>query len=301
MSVPRPVTRSPLDRSGSSERLTRSPDRPRSVECVRSLTRLAIASGITLTLCVAAGVVGVVALLNPPSPTTRITAADGSVITLDWRDFPASSDPDLDPRDVLDAPRAEDVAAVVTEQIESLGAGLAPALPGVEWNPADPDEPTLFQDEGNGYGGETLLHTYNASASTDGTLPGGAGWNTLTDALDAQLSDLGYDDIVWDFERDRYPGETRAEFEEEMVTQYGSTDPDAMWMWSGFARQGSLWVMISIWDERRGAPEDAWPEETTGLDLLFGGTVISEKDEAAYADGVAPFEGLPRPASTSSD
>ena len=43
------------------------------------------------------------------------------MVTLDWRDFPASSDPDLDPQDVLDAPRAEEVAAVVDRAAEEAG------------------------------------------------------------------------------------------------------------------------------------------------------------------------------------
>ncbi|RUR01718.1 hypothetical protein [Labedella endophytica] len=268
---------------------------------MRPLSRLALAAGVTLVLCAVAGVIGVVSLLNPPSPTTRITSDDGSEITLDWRDYPAFADPSLDPQDVLDAPRAGDVAAVVSEQIDELSTGLTPALPGVGWNPADPDAPILFPADGNGYGGESLHLGYNVTASTTGTLPEGHDWNALTDALAGELSALGYADVVWDFDRAPYPGQTRSEHEDEVVSQHGSLDPDEMWMWSGMAQQGSLWVMITIWDERRGAPEDAWPEETTGLDLLFGGTVISQDDEAAYADGVAPFEGLARPDSTSSD
>jgi hypothetical protein len=268
---------------------------------VRSFTRLAVATGVTLTACVAAGVVGVVSLLNPPSPTTQITSADGSEITLDWRDYPASSDPALNPQDVLDAPRAEDVPRVIDRQLDSLSTGLAPELPGVGWNPPDPDVPILYPEEGNGYGGESLQRVYNASASTTGDLPAGEDWNTLTDALESELAGLGYDDIVWDFDRGPYAGQTRAEYDDEIVGQFGSLDPDEMWMWSGMAQQGSLWVMITIWDERRGAPEDAWPEETTGLDLLFGGTVIAEEDEAEYAAGVAPFAGLPLPNSTTSD
>lgn len=285
----------------SSERRTRRPSRPRSVWRVRPLSRLALAAGITLVLCAVAGVVGVVSLLNPPSPTTVITSDDGSEITLDWRDYPAFADPSLDPQDVLDAPRAEEVTVVVDDQIESVSSGLAPVLPGVEWDTPEADGEVLFPAEGNGYGGESLHLGYNVTASTTGTLPVDHDWNALTDALAGELSALGYADIVWDVDRGPYQGQSRSEYEDEIVSQHGSLDPDEMWMWSGMAQKGSLWVMITIWDERRGAPDDAWPEETTGLDLLFGGTVISQDDEAAYAGGVSPFEGLARPEATSSD
>lgn len=269
---------------------------------MRTVTPLAVAAGLTLTACLVAGTVGLVTLINPPSPTTRVTTADGSEITLDWRDFPASSDPFLDPQEVLDGPRVEDVADVVDEQIAALSASLAPLTPGVEWVELNPDdEPTFYPSDGNGYGGESMHQTFYVSMTSVGELPADSEWSTLTDALDAELVHLGYGEVTWEFERAMYPGQTEAQHERDMIDQFGAIDPDEMWLWSGVADGGCLWASVLLWDKRRGAPEDVWMEETSGMEVSLGGSVISRDDEAAYAEAVAPFDGLTRPDSTTSE
>lgn len=262
-----------------------------------------IAGAMAIQLAVGAALVGVTAvhILAPPSPVTTVTDDDGREVVLDWADYPA--DPWLDPEDVLAAPRAEEVAEAGEAELAALCAAVDPAAPGLDWESDDTGTGELLDRDagGNGYGGRSLHRVYNSPGFVSDGLAAGADWTAVADALDAELATLGYDPIVWDFDRELYDHQTRAERDAEIVDQFGSLDPERMWMWSGFAERGSMWMAVTIWDERRGAPEDAWPETRSGISLFIGGTVVAATDEDAYAAGVAPFEGLRRPEPTRSD
>lgn len=272
---------------------------------MRSPSPTALIVGAVVTqLAVGAALIGVTAVywLAPPSPVTTITVEDGREVELDWADYPA--DPWLDPDDVLAAPRAEDVAEIGDAELVELRAAVEPAAPGLDWESQGSGTADSLLDRpvgGNGYGGRSLHRTYNAPDTVGDGLGTDAEWTAVSDALDAELSRLGYDEIVWDFDREPYVQQSRAERDAEIFEQFGSLDPDRMWVWSGWAERGSMWVAVTIWDERRGAPEDAWPESQSGISLSLGGTVVAVSDEEAYTAGVAPFDGLPRPEPTRSD
>lgn len=260
---------------------------------------------VTLSLVVAlgatAGVVAVARVLDPPSPTTAVTTADGDIV-VDWADYPADSQ--LDPADVLTAPRAGDVADVGTETLSALRGAVEQTAPDLDWTTdaaEDAGHGVLFPVSGNGYGGDSLHLSYNSPTVTGVGLDADADWHSVTAAVDAELDALGYTPVLWDFNREPYDWQTTAEQEAEIVDQFGSLDPDEMWSWSGMATNGSMWAWVTVWDTRRGAPEDAWPETQSGISLFVGGTVVAADDERAYADGVAPFEGLTRPEPTHSD
>lgn len=241
-------------------------------------------------------------MVDPPSPTTTVTADDGSQVVLDWADYPADSYED--PEDVLAAPRAEDVERVGEEQLLALQSATEPVAPGLAWALDQPDDVTFepFPVGGNGYGGPSLHQVYNSPTNLGDGLADDADWSAIVGAVEARLAELGYGELEWEFDRLPYAYETVAERDAQVVEQFGSLDPAEMWMWSGTARQGSMWVWVSIWDERReGAPTEPWQGAESGVSLFIGGTVVSERDEEAYANGVAPFEGLSRPTSTHSD
>lgn len=239
--------------------------------------------------------------LAPPSPVARITADDGTEMVLDWADYPG--DPSLDPDDVLAAPRAEEVADVGDTELFTLQSAADTAVPDLAWD----SDGTGTEDSvlnttvgGNGYGGRSLHRIYNSPNLLSDDLPADADWAGLGAALNEELLALGYDTITWDFERPPADHQTDADRDAEILDQFGSLDPERMWNWTGITERGSMWVSVTIWDDRRGAPEAYWPT-ASGISLSVGGTVVAASDEDTYEAGIAPFSGLPRPKSTRSD
>lgn len=158
-----------------------------------------------------------------------------------------------------------------------------------------------YPSGGNDYGGSTLHWVYNSDTNEGTGLAADADWRVIAAALETELVDLGYGAIAWDFAREPYPHETQAERDADVRSVHGSLDPEAMWVWSGLAEHGSMWVWVTIWDERRpSAPAESMGAGESGVSLFVGGTIIAAGDEQAYVDGVAPFDGLARPEATHS-
>lgn len=263
---------------------------------------LIIGAAIT-QLAVGVAIVAITATywLAPPSPVARITTDDGTETVLNWADYPG--DPSLDPDDVLAAPRAEDVSDVGDTELAALRSAADTAAPDLTWESDDTGtEDSLLNMTvgGNGYGGQSLHRIYNSPNLLSDGLTEDANWAGIGAALDDELIALGYDTITWDFERPPYDYQTRADRDAEILDQFGSLDPERMWSWTGIAERDSMWVSVTIWDDRRGAPEAYWSTES-GISLSVGGTVVAASDEDTYEAGVAPFAGLPRPKSTRSD
>lgn len=236
------------------------------------------------------------ALLSTPSPTTTVTDASGREVTLSWADYPG--DPYVEPAEVLAAPRAEHAEAVAEAQLTELRAAIDAHAPGLAWERAL--EGGVYPHDGNGYGGPTAHRTLNATELHAADVPDD--WPALVTVIEAELAELGYGPIEWEFEREPFEHETPAERDAAVVEGFGALEPERMWQWLGTAHDGAMWVTVMLVDVDRGvgAPPDAEPGSPERLGLMVGGTVIAAADEQAYRDGVAPFEGLEHPEPTES-
>lgn len=254
--------------------------------------RIGVATAIAMLATTATGC----ALLDPPSPTTTVTDAEGQEVTLSWADYP--SDGSTDPVEVLAAPRAEQVDAVGEALLAELQRAVDAELPGLDWQRET--EGGVHVQDGNGYGGATLLRTYNSADVSAADAP--ADWPALAAAIDAELAEQGYDAIEWEFDREPFGHETPAERDAAVVEQFGSLDPARMWHWSGSARNGAMWVSVLLQDVDRGvgSPADSAASSPQLLHFMVGGTVLATADERAYRDGIAPFDGLEPPEATHS-
>ncbi|GEK79028.1 hypothetical protein ABA31_03790 [Agrococcus baldri] len=243
-----------------------------------------------------AAVVTSCSLLNPASPTETVTDASGQASEVDWADYPGEGT--LDPEDVLAAPRAEDVEAHAEQVLADLQAAVDAQQPGLAWSRGL--EGGVYPHEGNGYGGATMHRTLNSAEVLTTEVP--QDWPATVAVVEAALAEHGYGPVQWDFEREPYPEETAEERDAEIRSTNGSLDAAQMWQWMGNANDGSMWVTVMLVDVDRGvgAPADAEQVTPRMLGFMVGGTVISAADEQAYRDGVAPFEGLERPAPTHS-
>lgn len=243
-----------------------------------------------------AAVVTGCSLIFGSSPTSTVTGADGQQVTLDWADYPAGASVPAD--QVLAAPRAEEVEAVGNQVLLGLQAAVDAHAPGLDWERDGDGE--VFESGENGYGGPSLHRVLNSAELSTAEAPDD--WPALAAAIDAELALHGYGPVAWDFGREPYAHETRAERDADVRSTNGSLDPAQMWQWMGNADDGSMWVSVMLWDVDRGvgAPPEALRDEPQMLAILVGGTVISAADEEAYRDGIAPFEGLEPPEATHS-
>lgn len=241
----------------------------------------------TAALCLLGSVVTGCAVLWPQSPTSTVTDASGAQRTISWADYPASAQ--VDPAEVLAAPRAEQAEAEGAALVGELQEAIDAAVPGLAWERGP--EGGVYPSAENGYGGRSLHQVLNSQEASVAQPP--EDWPALAAAIEAALAEHGYGPIGWDFERAPWGHETTAERDADVLATNGSLDPARMWQWMGNADNGSMWVSVILVDPARGAggPADAEPV----LSLMVGGTVVAAADEQAYRDGIAPFAGLEPP------
>ncbi|MGO3887001.1 MAG: hypothetical protein ACTJHU_11960, partial [Mycetocola sp.] len=116
------------------------------------------------------GIAVTVALLTAcaPSPTSTTTNSDGNTTTVDWADYPAHAG--IPANDILILPRSDAVEARAEQLIGDAQAALRADYGITGWIAEQDDG--WFPQEGNGYGGESLLTTFNsASYEVNVTIP----------------------------------------------------------------------------------------------------------------------------------
>ncbi|MGO3247857.1 MAG: hypothetical protein ACTIK9_01265 [Agrococcus casei] len=227
-----------------------------------------------------AAIVAAVILLSActPSPTTTSTDAEGNTVTVDWVDYPASAG--IPASDVLMLPAAEEVEARAGQLIVEVQDTLETEYGISEWTVES--ESGWYPEEGNGYGGKSLLTTYNSAIHEVNVEIPVEQWDAVIDTV-RQIAER-YE--ITDQARDTY-------FEEY---------PE--WMRVGSFHRGAEFFDVTIQDDtlnpdyQAGESDD---ELVAGVSLFYGITTISETDRAEFIRRATPFEGIKMPEATTSD
>jgi hypothetical protein len=234
------------------------------------------------------------------SPTTTISRPDGTDVTVSWEDYPGSAG--VVAADVLAAPRENDV--------ETAGAALFTALRetldeqfDLQWK--EHDEDGWYPEDGNGYGGESMLITYNSrSIETDSAPSSPSDWRSIIERVSAVTEASGLGPIVLD--HDEPPvGTDEAVWRREYHDRFGTKDPDRYWMWTGTAYGDSQWLAVWIIDGDRDQTGKAVDElgdgPTQSIGFSYGVTTVPDKDRDAFVRALKPFAGLEKPPASHSD
>ncbi len=250
---------------------TRSPALRRGSHPAVRAAALAASAALTLLLagCAAA------------SPTTTYTDASGEEVTVDWRDYPAHAGIDADA--VLAAPVAEDVEArweqIRVAVVDAIDAELDGALDAASWS--ERGEGGWNDQVGNGYGGESMLSTYNSGSWEAEIVLPREDWDRVIAAAGAELAEWG-------------------------ITGVGPEPTEVPeWLDFGDFFEGPEFVSVAVQDAsldadaHSGALERGWL--VSGISLFYGIQTIAEADRDAFTAAAAPFAGLERPEPTSSD
>lgn len=213
-----------------------------------------------------------------PSPTSKTTDAEGNTVTVDWVDYPASAG--MPANDVLILPSAEEVEARADQLIGEVQDTLEAEYGITGWTTQN--EAGWYPQEGNGYGGESLLTTYNsASHEAEVKIP--------IEHWDAVIETVG--EIA-----ERY------EIADEASDTYFAEYPE--WMRGGSFHRGTEFFDVFIQDDTLNPDHDADERNdglAMGVSLFYGITTISETDRAEFVRRATPFEGLKLPEATTSD
>ena len=253
-----------------------------------ALTSATIAAIAVLTGCAAA-------------PTTTITDADGSTVIVDWADYPGHAG--IDAAQLVNAPPEQEVEAVSSALLDAIGAQLSDRF-GVTFTVEGDDIWTASQ--GNGYGGESLLTSYNSAARETSTIPSAPDdWRAIVAIVTEEAIRAGLGPVVLDHESESYLRDES--WQKDTRERFGTDDPDQFWSWSGFAYGDSQWLSISLSDARRDASGEAVREakkfdsQGQSISVFYGATTVQADSRIEFAEKIKPFIGLTPPPSTTSD
>lgn len=231
------------------------------------------------------------------SPITTVRAADGSTRTLTWAEYPGSAGIDAD--DVLSASDIDDIEAHAAALLDDMRDAIEEES-GIRLE-ATSDRGELRDLPSNGYGGSTLLDSYNAPSLTAAEVPEDYDtWVRIYERISRLAEDAGAGPLTLEqdqeFIRDD-PGQ-RAQFESDWAT---GVDGEYALL-SAFTRQSTQFLHLTISDPtRRLAASD---EEKAGgpmMSIDYGATIVPEEDRAEFERRLAPFVGAPKPDSSEWD
>jgi hypothetical protein len=261
-----------------------------------------VCAGAALVLAVAA----VFALTScTPSPQTTYVAENGQEVTVDWVDYPGQAG--VDSVQVLLAPSAEETREQSSAILAEIESRLSDEF-GVVWENAPSGDGQrvdgdFYLSEGNGYGGDSLYVTFNALGRESLSIPTSEeDWDRIIAVIAEVTQAYGLGGLNSD------GLETMGNSDE--VAPLTGQSVDAYWQWGGTAYGRSQWVYASLMDvdrdetgaalkDMKGSIEYGWNPRS--INISYGATILPAADRAVYVERVAPFEGLARPAATSSD
>lgn len=235
------------------------------------------------------------------APETTIVDDSGEERTISWSDYPAHAAADA--QAALAAPTPEQVEARERRMVDAIKAAVDEDY-GFDW--ATEGESGWSDREGNGYGGESYLTTYNSAAlMSDGVPEGADAWRDVLRQIDAVLADFELAGLELLHESSPYSDEEQ--WREELVEKFGTTDPDEYWQWTAESSSGSEWVSLTFTDVAKDPAGEA-AEEREGIDLpgqsisvSYGATTVPAEERDAYRQALEPFDGLAKPESSTYD
>ncbi len=236
-----------------------------------------------------------------PAPTTTYSNAAGQEVTVNWKDYPGPSG--VESEDILAAPTVEDADAVGNKIMTDFKTALTDEF-GLAWSAEG--EPAWYTSSGNGYGGEAMTSTLNSEIWHSNTVSSSTtDWLRIIDIANTITQAQGLGTLI--LEHERYPFRDGSALEKEMLERYGTTDPQQIYEWHGFAYGASQWLSVNIHhagrDPRGKAAQEfrelGLPEAT--VSVSYGATTVFAADLPAFKEALKPFAGLEHPEPTTSD
>ncbi|WP_426323007.1 hypothetical protein [Microbacterium sp. E-13] len=176
----------------------------------------------------------------------------------------------------------EHVASAITT---ASGIKLDPVSSSASWF-ADTN---WHKEDGNGYGGESMLVTVNCCEMQGDSVPNHDDWRSLLDAASDAAKERGL-----------------ASFAIESGIE-GCNGLEKCWRVIAHATDGVQWLSLTIEDRALDTSGDAGREaDRLGLPiaavhLTYGATVVEAGAKDRFAKAMEPFVGLERPEATTSD
>lgn len=216
------------------------------------------------------------------SPETSYVDASGETVTVNWRDYPATSW--IGAEAVLAAPSAEEVPERSERLLAELRAALDAEFRIPEWSACclDAGADAWFRTGENEYGGDSMLRSYNSpSWSGEAEIPRGQ-WDRVVEIVAEVASEHGLD-----ARRDDDGGSPELKLWLREVSLSRGNDTE--------------WLSVTVQDARRDpsgralkdAEEHGWI--VSGITMFYGITTISDEDRAEFERRAEPFAGLQRP------
>lgn len=250
----------------------------------RRLAAGALASLILLTGCSA-------------PPVTTHKQADGSILTLNWADYPGHAY--FEPSDILATPDAEQIEAHGRLLLETIRTEVAAEV-GIDLEFLD-GEARFDELASNGYGNPTLLTSFSCCSLLATAVPANfADWTRVYQIVARVSKDFGAGPMIREQDQPEFKGnpEHEALFEET----WGTGTPGEYSLLSAWTTGSGQTVWLTIEDPaRRPGASDAEKANEPRMSVDYSATVLQAGNRAEFIERLAPFDGAARPDSTEWD
>lgn len=219
------------------------------------------------------------------SPTTSYTDESGNTVTVNWRDYPAASW--YGAEEVLEMPMAGEAEARSRELLREARDALDQEFGLGGWEVYG--DPLGYEDwypmDGNGYGGHSMLATFNSQSWQAEATVSREQWSRMIDVVAEVAKRYGLDGRSLEELDPEHEGWTRS----EVLFHEGE--------WLNVGVQNAQLDPTGVAVEE--AEQYGW--FASGVSISYGITTIRDEDRAEFERRAAPFSGLDRPAETHPD
>lgn len=258
-------------------------------------------------LLAAVALTGCSALGMAPPPTSTYTDAPGKNVTVDWADYPAHAG--MGGEVLLGRADQSELEPEVRPLIRGLRAAIADAS-GMEMTSVEPEDEWFndenwFVQQGNGYGGDSLLVTVNCCELATDAVSVPTTWQIVLDAASEVTIAAGLGPLV--LEQDSEQMKADPSWRKEYLDRYCNLEGGECWLWNARVYDGVQWVDFVIQDaglDPTGAAPTAAENVDGRLDNIrvsYGATVVRAGKSEEYSRAIQPFLGLEQPTATTSD